>query len=312
MGAAIEVEPWRRAAAASRSASSASAPPRLRGTEVGGAEVPLAIDELPLVALAACFAEGTTTIRDAAELRRKESDRIATVSRALNALGGEVEPTEDGMVVEGTGGLRGGTIDSHGDHRIAMLGAVAGLASARASRSPAWTPPRSATPASRPTSLAARSARCAPATERPFRVRAERLRCRHGYRDRRPRRGRQVHRRPRRGGRARLHLPRLRGDVPLRGAGGAGGAASTSTTARRSAPWPRALEIGLDGRRVLLGERDVSAAIREPEVTAAASRVSVHPQVREAMVARQRQLIAAGATSPRAATSAPWSAPTRR
>jgi 3-phosphoshikimate 1-carboxyvinyltransferase len=101
----------------------------LRATEVGGSEVPLAIDELPLLALAACFAEGTTTIRDAAELRRKESDRIATVSEALNALGGRVEPTEDGMVIEGTGGLRGGRIDSHGDHRIAMLGAVAGLAS---------------------------------------------------------------------------------------------------------------------------------------------------------------------------------------
>jgi 3-phosphoshikimate 1-carboxyvinyltransferase len=101
----------------------------LRATEVGGAEVPLAIDELPLVALAACFAEGTTTIRDAAELRRKESDRIATVTAALTALGGEVEATADGMVVTGSGGLRGGTIDSHGDHRIAMLGAVAGLAS---------------------------------------------------------------------------------------------------------------------------------------------------------------------------------------
>jgi 3-phosphoshikimate 1-carboxyvinyltransferase len=101
----------------------------LRATEVGGAEVPLAIDELPLVALAACFAEGTTVIRDAEELRRKESDRIATVTEALRALGGQIEPTEDGMAIEGTGGLRGGTIDSHGDHRIAMLGAVAGLAS---------------------------------------------------------------------------------------------------------------------------------------------------------------------------------------
>jgi 3-phosphoshikimate 1-carboxyvinyltransferase len=101
----------------------------LRATEVGGAEVPLAIDELPLVALAACFAEGTTTIRDAAELRRKESDRIATVTAALTALGGAVEATADGLVVTGTGGLGGGTIDSHGDHRIAMLGAVAGLAS---------------------------------------------------------------------------------------------------------------------------------------------------------------------------------------
>lgn len=103
---------------------------QLQATQVDGAEIPLAIDELPLVALAACFAEGTTTIRDAAELRRKESDRIETVTAALTALGGRVEATEDGMVIEGTGGLRGGQIESHGDHRIAMLGAVAGLASA--------------------------------------------------------------------------------------------------------------------------------------------------------------------------------------
>lgn len=101
----------------------------LQGTEVSGADIPLAIDELPLVALAACFAEGTTTIRDAAELRRKESDRIAVVAAALNGLGGRVEPTEDGMRIEGGGGLRGGRLDSHGDHRVAMLGAVAGLAS---------------------------------------------------------------------------------------------------------------------------------------------------------------------------------------
>ncbi len=101
----------------------------LSGTEVGGEEVPLAIDELPLVALAACFAEGETTIRDAAELRRKESDRVATTCEALGALGGSAEPTEDGMRIEGGGGLAGGAVDSHGDHRIAMLGAVAGFAS---------------------------------------------------------------------------------------------------------------------------------------------------------------------------------------
>jgi 3-phosphoshikimate 1-carboxyvinyltransferase len=101
----------------------------LRGTEIGGEEVPLAIDELPLVALAACFAEGETTIRDAVELRRKESDRVATTCEALTALGGVAEPTTDGMRIEGGGGLRGGTISSHGDHRIAMLGAIAGLAS---------------------------------------------------------------------------------------------------------------------------------------------------------------------------------------
>lgn len=102
---------------------------QLRGTEVGGGEIPLAIDELPLVALAACFAEGETTIRDAGELRRKESDRIASVSEALTALGASVETSEDGMRIEGSGGLRGGAVDSHGDHRIAMLGAIAGLAS---------------------------------------------------------------------------------------------------------------------------------------------------------------------------------------
>jgi 3-phosphoshikimate 1-carboxyvinyltransferase len=102
---------------------------QLRGAEVGGAEIPPAIDELPLIALAACFAEGETTIRDAAELRRKESDRVATTCEALSALGAKVEPREDGILVEGSGGLRGGAIDSHGDHRIAMLGAIAGLAS---------------------------------------------------------------------------------------------------------------------------------------------------------------------------------------
>lgn len=104
-------------------------PSSLRGTEVGGADVPLAIDELPLVALAACFAEGETTIRDAAELRRKESDRIATVAEALQALGTDVETSDDGMRIAGRGSLRGGVVDAHGDHRIAMLGAVAGLAS---------------------------------------------------------------------------------------------------------------------------------------------------------------------------------------
>ena len=100
----------------------------LVATEVSGAEVPLAIDELPLIALAACFAEGTTRIRDAAELRRKESDRIATVAAALRALGGRVEPTGDGMEIEG-GGLRGGSVSAAGDHRVAMLAAVAGAAS---------------------------------------------------------------------------------------------------------------------------------------------------------------------------------------
>jgi 3-phosphoshikimate 1-carboxyvinyltransferase len=101
----------------------------LEGTTVEPEEVPLAIDELPLVALLGCFAEGETLVRGAQELRLKESDRIATVVEGLRGLGAEIEATEDGFAVRGTGGLRGGTIDAAGDHRLAMMGAVAGLAS---------------------------------------------------------------------------------------------------------------------------------------------------------------------------------------
>jgi 3-phosphoshikimate 1-carboxyvinyltransferase len=101
----------------------------LVGTVVEPDEVPLAIDELPLVALLGCFAEGSTVVRGAGELRLKESDRIATVVDGLRGLGAHIEATEDGFAVEGTGELRGGTLEAHGDHRLAMLGAVAGLAS---------------------------------------------------------------------------------------------------------------------------------------------------------------------------------------
>jgi 3-phosphoshikimate 1-carboxyvinyltransferase len=101
----------------------------LRGAEVGGEDVPRAIDELPLVALLACFAEGETVVRDASELRHKESDRITGVVEGLRGLGAEIEATEDGFVVGGTGGLEGGAIDARGDHRLAMMGAVAGIAS---------------------------------------------------------------------------------------------------------------------------------------------------------------------------------------
>ncbi len=101
----------------------------LVGTVVDPHEVPLAIDELPLVGLLGAFAEGETVVRGAQELRLKESDRIAAVVEGLRGLGADAEATEDGFVVRGTGGLRGGRIDARGDHRIAMLGAVAGLAS---------------------------------------------------------------------------------------------------------------------------------------------------------------------------------------
>lgn len=128
MGAEVEVEPEGERGGEPIAKIRARAS-ELQGTEVGGEEIPLAIDELPLLALVACFAEGETIIRDAAELRRKESDRVATTCAALSALGAEAEPREDGMRIVGGGGLRGGTVSSHGDHRIAMLGAIAGLAS---------------------------------------------------------------------------------------------------------------------------------------------------------------------------------------
>ncbi len=101
----------------------------LVGTTVAAGEVPLAVDELPLVALLGCFAEGETVVEGAQELRLKESDRIATVVDGLRGLGADIEATADGFAVRGTGGLRGGTLPAHGDHRLAMLGAVAGLAS---------------------------------------------------------------------------------------------------------------------------------------------------------------------------------------
>ena len=101
----------------------------LKAVEVGADEVPSSIDELPLLALVACFAEGVTTVTGAGELRVKESDRIEATVSGLSALGGRIEAAPDGFSIEGTGELRGGTIESLGDHRLAMLGAVAGLAS---------------------------------------------------------------------------------------------------------------------------------------------------------------------------------------
>ena len=102
----------------------------LEGTVVGPDEVPLAIDELTLVALLGAHADGETVVRGAEELRLKESDRIAGVVDGLRALGADIEATPDGFVVRGDGSpLAGGTIEARGDHRMAMLGAVAGLAS---------------------------------------------------------------------------------------------------------------------------------------------------------------------------------------
>ena len=102
---------------------------KLRGATLTAEDVPATIDELPLVALLGCFATGETVVEGAAELRAKESDRIAGVVEGLAGLGAEIEARPDGFAVQGTGGLRGGDLDARGDHRLAMLGAVAGLAS---------------------------------------------------------------------------------------------------------------------------------------------------------------------------------------
>lgn len=99
-----------------------------RPVSVSGPDVVRTVDELPLVAVLGAVAEGETVIADAAELRVKESDRIATVAAGLTAMGVHVETTSDGMVIRGPAGLRGAQVDAAGDHRIAMALAVAGLA----------------------------------------------------------------------------------------------------------------------------------------------------------------------------------------
>ena len=100
----------------------------LKGTVIEGDLIPAMIDELPTVALMACFAEGTTVIRDAAELKVKESNRIAIMVENLSAMGADIVETEDGMIIHGGKPLHGAVIDSHKDHRIAMTFAVAALA----------------------------------------------------------------------------------------------------------------------------------------------------------------------------------------
>ena len=100
----------------------------LHGTVIEGDLIPALIDELPILAVLAAFAQGTTTIRDAAELKVKESDRIASVSENLRRMGADVTPTEDGMILHGGKPLHGATIETGLDHRIAMSFSIAALA----------------------------------------------------------------------------------------------------------------------------------------------------------------------------------------
>ena len=99
----------------------------LHGTTIEGAIIPTLIDELPMIAVMAAFAEGTTVIRDAAELRVKESDRIQVMTENLQKMGADIQATDDGMIINGGKPLHGAEIDSHLDHRVAMSFAVAGL-----------------------------------------------------------------------------------------------------------------------------------------------------------------------------------------
>ena len=99
----------------------------LKGTEIGGALIPRLIDELPIIALLATQAQGVTVIKDAEELKVKETDRIQVVADALNSMGAEITPTTDGMIIKGKSSLHGARVNTFGDHRIGMMTAIAAL-----------------------------------------------------------------------------------------------------------------------------------------------------------------------------------------
>jgi 3-phosphoshikimate 1-carboxyvinyltransferase len=100
----------------------------LKGVEIGGELIPRLIDEIPIIAVVATQAQGKTVIRDAAELKVKETNRISTTANELRKLGAHIEETDDGLIIEGPTPLTGGICESHGDHRIGMAMAIAGLA----------------------------------------------------------------------------------------------------------------------------------------------------------------------------------------
>jgi 3-phosphoshikimate 1-carboxyvinyltransferase len=99
----------------------------LTGTEVGGTIIPTLIDEIPIIAILACFAKGQTVIKDAAELKVKESNRIDVMVENLAKMGADITATADGMIINGGKPLHGASIESKSDHRIAMSFAIASL-----------------------------------------------------------------------------------------------------------------------------------------------------------------------------------------
>jgi 3-phosphoshikimate 1-carboxyvinyltransferase len=137
MGAAVELSDTD---AATNTATIVASYGPLQATDVGGAEVASLIDEIPVLAVAAACAEGTSTFSDAAELKVKESDRIASMVTALRAIGVVADPCSDGLTVRGSAGrpLAGGAVDSAGDHRVAMAMVVAASAAATPVRIDGW------------------------------------------------------------------------------------------------------------------------------------------------------------------------------
>jgi 3-phosphoshikimate 1-carboxyvinyltransferase len=127
MGADIEIS-GRRAAGGEASADISAKSSSLKAIEIGGEIIPNIIDEIPILAVAALFAEGETVVKDAAELRVKESDRIAVMTSELRNMGADIRETPDGMIITGGGPLRGAAVESRKDHRAAMSLAVAALA----------------------------------------------------------------------------------------------------------------------------------------------------------------------------------------
>ena len=133
MGARVELENRRGQVADIRARHS-----QLVATTVAGAEIPSLVDEIPALAVAAAVAEGTTSFRDAGELRVKETDRVASITSELSSLGARVEALSDGLVIQGGRAPSGGAVHSYGDHRIAMAMAVAGLAGSGTTTIEGW------------------------------------------------------------------------------------------------------------------------------------------------------------------------------
>lgn len=127
MGGSVELLPGKHANDAEPAADLLVRASRLHGTKIGGSLIPRLIDELPVIAAMACAAEGTTVIRDAGELKFKESDRIRAMADGLSRMGAAVTETPDGLIIEGGRPLRGAAVDSRGDHRVAMAFSILSL-----------------------------------------------------------------------------------------------------------------------------------------------------------------------------------------